>query len=152
MQYSPAALKLLGYAPRNNSGNDYISRTMRVWYKFNGAQDTSEFAWVNTPDHSNENGVTHTGALLTYMDYAMSTTVHQTTGRWPYVVELNNKFTSSARIIRWLFASVTIITINDEIIELRGRINAHNPNGMLVLQSTGTFNLPKLPKMLDNDE
>ena len=152
MLYSPGALKLLGYTPRKNSGNDYVSKTMQVWYRFDIAGDSNEFAWVNTQSHSNENGVTHAGAVLTYMDYAMSTTIHKITGRWPYITELNNKFTSSARIVRWLFASITVITRTDEDIELNGRINAHHPDGMLVLQSTGKFNLPKLPKMLDNDE
>lgn len=147
MKYSPAALNILGYKKRSNHWNDFVTHTMQTWYKFKEDHSVSEFAWINNEHHNNSMGVTHGGALMTFMDYCMSATIWDLSdGGSSYTIELNNKFIRPARIHRWLFASVRPITTSDSI-ELVGEVRVNDPTGMLVMQSTGKFTLPKiLPK------
>lgn len=151
MKYSPAALEILGYTRRSPKWDDFVTKTMATWYKFSDDHSESKFAWINNEHHRNSMGVTHGGALMTYMDYAMSAAIWDLTGGGSaYTIELNNQFIKPARIQRWLFASVRPISVGD-IIELEGEIRANDPTGMIVLKSQGKFTLPKLPKMLDKD-
>jgi uncharacterized protein (TIGR00369 family) len=152
MLYSPAALLLLGYTRRSDDWDDFVSRTMATWYKFSPDHSVSHFAWVNNQHHRNSMGVTHGGALMTYMDYCMAASVWDlTNGRSAYTIELNNKFIRPARIKRWLFGKVTPITVGDTI-ELAGEIRANDPTGMVVLESYGKFTLPRPLKILDDSE
>ncbi|CAB4241755.1 PaaI HGG motif-containing thioesterase, possibly involved in aromatic compounds catabolism [uncultured Caudovirales phage] len=151
MKYSPGALTILGYTRRSLEWNDFVSKTMATWYKFSADHSESKFVWVNNEHHRNSMGITHGGALMTYMDYCMSAAIWDLTGgRSAMTIELNNKFIKPARIKRWLFASVKPIAVGDTI-ELEGEIRANDPTGMIVLQSYGKFTLPRQPKMLDND-
>jgi acyl-coenzyme A thioesterase PaaI-like protein len=151
MLYSPAALELLGYKKRGNEWNDFVSRTMATWYKFSPDHSVSQFAWVNNQHHRNTHGVTHGGALMTYMDYCMGASIWDLTGgKFAYTIELNNKFIRPARITRWLFASVRPIMSEDQI-EVTGEVRANDPTGMVVLQSFGRFTLPKELKILDKN-
>jgi acyl-coenzyme A thioesterase PaaI-like protein len=151
MLYTPASLELLGYTRRSEKWDDFITKTMATWFKFSPDHSISEFAWVNNINHRNSMGVTHGGALMTYMDYCMSATIWDLTGGGSaYTIELNNKFIKPARIKRWLFAKVTPLVVG-ETIELSGEIRANDPTGMLILKSYGKFTLPKQPKVLDKD-
>ena len=95
-------------------------------------------------------GVTHGGALMTYMDYCMAASVWDLTGgKSAYTIELNNKFIRPARIKRWLFGKVTPIAVGDTI-ELAGEIRANDPTGMVVLESYGKFTLPRELKVLND--
>jgi acyl-coenzyme A thioesterase PaaI-like protein len=97
-------------------------------------------------------GVTHGGALMTFMDYCMAATIWDyTQGKNAYTIELNNKFVRPARLDRWLFGEIKIVNVDDTI-SLEGRINANDPGGMLVLQSTGKFSLPKEIKTVDSTD
>lgn len=150
MKYSPAALELLGYTRRSDDWDDFVSRTMATWYKFSPDHSESNFAWVNNLHHRNAQGVTHGGALMTFMDYCMGATIWDlTSGGFGYTVELNNQFLHPARIKRWLFAKVTPIHVG-ETIELEGTIRANDPDGMPIIRSFGRFTLPKKPKVLDD--
>lgn len=151
MLYTPASLELLGYTRRSESWDDFVAKTMATWFKFSPDHSVSEFAWVNNINHQNSMGVTHGGALMTYMDYCMSAAIWDLTGGGSaYTIELNNKFIRPARIKRWLFGKVTPLVVGDTI-ELEGEIRANDPTGMLIMQSYGKFTLPKQPKVLDKD-
>lgn len=150
MKYSPAALELLGYTRRSDDWNDFVSRTMATWYKFSPDHKESNFVWINNEHHRNAQGVTHGGALMTFMDYCMGATIWDLTGGgFGYTVELNNQFLHPARIKRWLFAKVTPLYIGDTI-ELEGTIRANDPEGMPIIRSFGRFTLPKKPKVLND--
>ena len=152
MKYSPAALELLGYTRRSEKWDDFVSKTMATWFKFTPDHSESNFAWVNNEHHRNSQGVTHGGALMTYMDYCMSAAVWDLSGgKAAYTIELNNQFIRPARIVRWIFAEVRPTIISD-VIELEGILRVNDPTGMIVLKSYGKFTLPKELKMLDNDE
>lgn len=152
MKYSPAALELLGYTRRSDDWDDFVSRTMATWYKFSPDHSESNFVWVNNLHHRNTQGVTHGGALMTFMDYCMGATIWDlTNGGFAYTIELNNQFLHPARIKRWLFAKVVPKLIG-ETIELEGTIRANDPDGMPIIRSFGRFTLPKKPKMLDDGQ
>jgi acyl-coenzyme A thioesterase PaaI-like protein len=143
MRYTPAALRLLGYSLRGRHWNDFATHTMETWYKFSSDHSVSNFAWYSTEQHRNVMNVTHGGALVTYMDYAMAATIWDlTAGGNAWTISLNNEFVRPARTNRWLFAEVQIVS-NNESIELEGTIRANNPNGMLVMRSFGKFTRPK---------
>lgn len=151
MKYSPSSLQLLGYTRRAENWNDFVSKTMATWYKFSADHSVSKFAWVNNPHHRNSQGVTHGGALMTFMDYCMAAHVWDLSGgKSGYTIELNNQFVRPARINRWLFAEVRATSVG-ETIELEGTINANDPTGMLILKSFGRFTLPKELKIIDDD-
>jgi len=99
MKYSPAALEILGYTRRSDKWNDFVSKTMATWYKFTPDHSESNFVWVNNDHHRNAQGVTHGGALMTFMDYCMGATLWDLTGGgFGYTMELNNQFIHPARI------------------------------------------------------
>ena len=151
MKYSPKALEILGYTRRSKEWNDYVTKTMVTQFKYSEDHSESKIAWIKTESHRNSMGVTHGGALMTYMDYAMSASIWDLTGGGSaYTIELNNKFIRPARIQRWLFASVRPISVGDTI-ELEGDIRANDPTGMIVLKSYGKFTLPRQPKVLDKN-
>lgn len=152
MKYSPAALGLLGYTRRSDKWNDFVAKTMATWYKFTPDHSESNFAWVNNEHHRNSQGVTHGGALMTYMDYCMSAAIWDLTGGGSaYTMQLDNQFIHPARIKRWLFCRVVPRTVGN-VIELDGEIRANDPTGMPVLRSYGKFTLPKKPKVLGDNE
>jgi uncharacterized protein (TIGR00369 family) len=151
MKYSPKALQLLGYTKRSKDWNDYVTNTMVTWFKFSDDHSESKFVWINSEAHRNSMGITHGGALMTYMDYAMGAAIWDLTGgKSAYTIELNNNFIKPARIQRWLFASVRPVIVSNTI-ELEGDIRANDPTGMIVLKSYGKFILPKEPKRLNNN-
>jgi hypothetical protein len=93
--------------------------------------------------------VIHGGALMTYMDYAMSATIWDLSGGLnAYTLQLNNEFVRAARINRWLFAQV-IPTVLPDCIELNGTIRVNDPTGLLIMKSYGKFTLPRSPKVID---
>ena len=152
MKYSPAALDILGYTRRSEKWDDFVSKTMATWYRFSPDHSESNFAWVNNEHHRNSQGVTHGGALMTYMDYCMSAAIWDLTeGGAAYTMQLDNKFVHPARIKRWLFCRVVPRSVGDTI-ELDGEIRVNDPTGMLVLKSYGKFTLPKKPKVLADGE
>lgn len=151
MKYSPAALELLGYTRRSDKWNDFVTKTMATWYKFAPDHSECNFAWVNNEHHRNSQGVTHGGALMTYMDYCMSAAIWDLTGGAAYTMQLDNQFLHPARIKRWLFCRVVPRGVGD-VIELDGEIRANDPTGMPVLKSYGKFTLPKKPKILADGE
>jgi acyl-coenzyme A thioesterase PaaI-like protein len=152
MKYSPASLALLGYTRRGDHWNDFVTKTMATWYKFSPDHSVSHFAWVNNPHHRNSQGVTHGGALMTFMDYCMAAHVWDLSGgRTGYTIELNNQFIRPARITRWLFAEVRATSVG-ETIELQGTVSANDPTGMLILRSFGRFTLPKELKIIDDED
>ena len=152
MKYSPAALELLGYTRRSDKWNDFVTKTMATWYKFSPDHSVCNFAWVNNEHHRNSQGVTHGGALMTYMDYCMSATIWDLTGGGSaYTMQLDNQFVHPARIKRWLFCRVVPRGVGDTI-ELDGEIRANDPTGMPILRSYGKFTLPKKPKVLADGE
>ncbi len=152
MKYSPTALEILGYTRRSDKWNDFVSKTMATWYKFTPNHSESNFVWVNNDHHRNAQGVTHGGALMTFMDYCMGATIWDLTGGgFGYTMELNNQFVHPARIKRWIFCRVVPRTVGD-VIELDGEMRVNDPTGMLVMRSYGKFTLPKKPKVLDDGE
>lgn len=152
MKYSPAALELLGYTRRSDKWNDFVSKTMATWFKFAPDHSECNFAWINNEHHRNSQGVTHGGALMTYMDYCMSAAIWDlTAGGAAYTMQLDNQFVHPARIKRWLFCRVVPRGVGDTI-ELDGEIRANDPTGMLILRSYGKFTLPKKPKVLADGE
>jgi acyl-coenzyme A thioesterase PaaI-like protein len=152
MKYSPTALEILGYTRRSDKWNDFVSKTMATWYKFTPDHSESNFVWVNNDHHRNAQGVTHGGALMTFMDYCMGATIWDLTGGgFGYTMELNNQFVHPARIKRWIFCRVVPRTVGD-VIDLDGEMRVNDPTGMLVMRSYGKFTLPKKPKVLDDGE
>ena len=150
MKYTPAALQLLGYHPRSNSWKDFVTYTMQTWFKFSQDHSVSEFAWYNNKYHRNTMNVTHGGALMTFMDQCMSATIWDLTGgQSAYTMQLDNKFVHPARLDRWIFCQVRPVEVGDTI-KLEGEIHVNEPNGHLVLKSSGEFTLPKKLKVLDN--
>lgn len=143
MKYTPAGLRLLGYALRSQHWNDFATHTMETWFRFSDDHSVSDFAWYSTELHRNIMNITHGGALATYMDYAMVASIWDLSGGGTGVtVSLANEFVKVARINRWLFAQVKTIAI-DEFIELEGSIRVNDPNGMLVVKSSGKFTMPR---------
>lgn len=143
MKYTPAALRLLNYNLRSRHWNDFATHTMETWFKFSADHTISDFAWYSTPQHRNIMNVTHGGALVTYMDYAMAASIWDiTAGGNAWTVSLNNEFIRPARINRWLFAQVKTVTI-DKFIELEGTVRVNDPTGTLVMRSFGKFTEPK---------
>ena len=137
---------------RSDSWQDFVTYTMQTWFKFSPDHTVSNFAWFNNEFHRNSMDVTHGGALMTYMDYCMAASIWDLSGgKSGFTIELNNKFVRPARIGRWLFAEVRVLSVG-ETIDLEGRINANDPSGMLILKSTGKFSLPKELKVLDNSK
>jgi len=152
MKYSPAALEILGYTRRSDKWNDFVSKTMATWYKFTPDHSESNFVWVNNDHHRNAQGVTHGGALMTFMDYCMGATLWDLTGGgFGYTMELNNQFIHPARIKRWIFCRVVPISVGN-VIELSGEMRVNDPTGMPIMRSYGKFTLPKKPKVLDDNE
>lgn len=152
MKYSPAALEILGYTRRSDKWNDFVSKTMATWYKFTPDHSESNFVWVNNDHHRNAQGVTHGGALMTFMDYCMGATLWDLTGGgFGYTMELNNQFIHPARIKRWIFCRVVPVSVSD-VIELSGEMRVNDPTGMPIMRSYGKFTLPKKPKVLDDNE
>lgn len=152
MKYSPAALEILGYTRRSDKWNDFVSKTMATWYKFTPDHSESNFVWVNNDHHRNAQGVTHGGALMTFMDYCMGATLWDLTGGgFGYTMELNNQFIHPARIKRWIFCRVVPISVGN-LIELSGEMRVNDPTGMPIMRSYGKFTLPKKPKVLDDNE
>ena len=152
MKYSPAALEILGYTRRSDKWNDFVSKTMATWYKFTPDHSESNFVWVNNDHHRNAQGVTHGGALMTFMDYCMRATLWDLTGGgFGYTMELNNQFIHPARIKRWIFCRVVPINVGN-VIELSGEMRVNDPTGMPIMRSYGKFTLPKKPKVLDDNE
>lgn len=152
MKYSPTALEILGYKRRSEKWNDFVSKTMATWYKFAPDHSESNFVWVNNDHHRNAQGVTHGGALMTFMDYCMGATIWDLTdGGFGYTMELNNQFVHPARIKRWIFCRVVPISVGD-VIELSGEMRVNDPTGMPVMKSYGKFTLPKKPKVLDDND
>lgn len=152
MKYSPAALEILGYTRRSDKWNDFVSKTMATWYKFTPDNSESNFVWVNNDHHRNAQGVTHGGALMTFMDYCMGATLWDLTGGgFGYTMELNNQFIHPARIKRWIFCRVVPISVGN-VIELSGEMRVNDPTGMPIMRSYGKFTLPKKPKVLDDNE
>ncbi len=152
MKYSPAALEILGYTRRSDKWNDFVSKTMATWYKFTPDHSESNFVWVNNDHHRNAQGVTHGGALMTFMDYCMGATLWDLTGGgFGYTMELNNQFIHPARIKRWIFCRVVPINVGN-VIELSGEMRVNDPTGMPIMRSYGKFTLPKKPKVLDDNE
>lgn len=150
MLYTPSALRLLGYNLRSRHWNDFPSHIMEIWFKFSTDHTISEFAWYSTQQHRNVMNVTHGGALVTYMDYAMAASIWDiTAGGNAWTVSLNNEFLRPAKINRWLFAQVKPMVVGD-LIELEGSVRVNNSDGMLVMKSLGKFTRPKRADLENN--
>jgi acyl-coenzyme A thioesterase PaaI-like protein len=150
MQYSHAALQILGYQPRSKDDREFTSLFLPYWYRFD-LDYTGNFAWFTNKVHVNNQGTTHGGALLSYMDQTMAMTIKNATGLDPYTVELNTRFIHTARIPRWIFSTVKIVDRSMDI-TVSCELHANDPKGILVMTGTGKFVLPKPLKMLDDDE
>lgn len=149
MKYTQAGLRLLNYNLRSKHWNDFATHTLHAWYRFSPDHSVSDFAWYAHKGHRNVINTTHGGALMTYMDYAMSAAIWDLSGGLnAYTLQLNNEFVRAARIDRWLFAQV-VPTVLADCIELNGTVRVNDTTGLLVMKSYGKFTLPRQPKMLD---
>lgn len=149
MQYSHAALQMLGYQPRSRDDKDFTSLFLPYWYRYD-LDYTGHFAWFTNRVHVNNQGTTHGGALLSYMEQTMAMTIKNATGLDPYTTELNTRFLRAARIPRWIFSTVNILERGMDI-SVSCELHANGPKGILVMMGTGKFVLPTPLIMLDDE-
>jgi hypothetical protein len=147
MKYTPKAFELLGYTYRGTKRQDFIGNVMPLWYKIDGS--SGSFAWFSNQFHKNQLGSVHNGAILSLVDHAVLETIFAEYKRYPAAGHLDIKFTHTARIPRWIFATVNFTTINGLEFEVEGKVNANEPLGLPLLKISGQYTLPELPKILD---
>jgi hypothetical protein len=152
MKYSTQALLMLGYKFKDTDQRDFPGNVLPYWYKFSDDQLTGQFAWLSNKFHQNRVGDIHNGAILSFADHSIAETIFNLVGRYPFAVSIDAQFKSTARIPRWIFATVTLIRPNDEVYDVEVRVSANDPMGIKILTVSGQYILPKLPKVLDDGE
>jgi uncharacterized protein (TIGR00369 family) len=74
------------------------------------------------PHHANGMGNAHGGMLLTFADMAFGHVVSAEKAMWWVTVRLSCDFLSSARQGDWVEGNATILSVQDDLFSIRGRV------------------------------
>jgi len=92
-------------------------------YYFGGQVDnTFRYGFLATEKHGNTNGVVHGGALMTFADTAMGSSVYRTVKGPCATISMNSEFIAGAKPDAWIEATVVITKITRTLAFVRAEL------------------------------
>jgi len=106
-------------------------------YYFGGQDgDTLRYGYLTSEDHQNTNGVIHGGALMTFADTAMGSSVYRAVKGPCATISMNNEFIAGAKPGEWIEATVVITKVTRTLAFVRAELVSE---GKTVLNSSGIW-------------
>ena len=135
-----------GFAPITRIGG-FIELAGPYFYRKRSADDAPDvfhYGFQTANAHQNTNGVVHGGALLTFADTAMGSTVYFVAKRPCATISMNSEFVSGAGLGSWVEATVNITRQTSSLAFVRCTLSSE---GETLLTASGIWKLfpPNLP-------